>query len=588
MNCTTVICPENKHPLIWSVIFAILLGLLNLIIVSSNLFILISLAQGARSRLSATRKLLINAAISDLALGTLVLTPAIFNEHLRTPWLLKFQLCRLWIFLDVYLTTASISCLAAIAYDQYLAVCHALRYNQLMTGRRLILVILTPWLLAGLSSLPVLGLFDWRWITDHHLSTSSSCSVRNSGPLIRIYSAVLSFFIPGLWLFVSYVKVCQKVIANIRGQKSGVIRDTEQLTLPATDSAADPGITNGNKETVSSMRVHIGGQSCYVKLSQKQARRNESKMFAHLPSTLKCGFLIVSATIPTKKPNSEPSDPQSINIISNNQSTMRLMGIDRIQKSRKTKEPRRNLSTMTLNIPANVDTEELDDQDLPKRGSTDSRFVSFLKPPRWGYTRSFSRKSDSEFSNLRQMRRCALMPVQPRLHHSVSSEISGARIIESTRSANSIPTTDVKSTTNSIVYEPSTIRTESNWRREQKAILQFILNCSSYMIGWSPYFGTQLIEYWLPPERTSYTVFAVFFWTRFLMTAVNPFVIGSASEDLRQAFRRLIYCGHPKQEKKALKRLVLAGLGAAGIPYGRPILPVGNLSCASRVDAHDA
>ncbi|KAF6772780.1 hypothetical protein AHF37_07996 [Paragonimus kellicotti] len=587
MNCTTVICSENKQPLIWSIVFATLLGLLNLIIVSSNLFILISLAQGARSRLSATRKLLINAALSDLALGILALTPAIFNEHLQTPWLLKFQLCRLWIFLDVYLTTASISCLAAIAYDQYLAVCHALRYNQLMTGRRLILVILTPWLLAGFSSLPVLGLFDWHWITDHHLSSSSNCSVRNSGPLLRIYSAVLSFFLPGLWLLFSYVKVCQKVIANIRGQKSGVIHDTEPLARPASDSAADPGATNGNKGTISSMRVHIGGQSCYVKLSQKQARRNESKMFAHLPSTLKCGFLIVSATIPTKKPSSEPSDSQNIDVTSSNQGNKRVAGMERTPKARKNKEPRRNLSTMTLNIPANADTEELDDQDLPKRGSTDSRYVSFLKPPRWGYTRSFSRKSDSEFSNLRQMRRCALMPIQPRLHHSVSSEISGARIIEPTHSANSVQTTDAKSITNSLVYEPSTVRTESNWKREQKAIFQLILNCLSYMIGWFPYFAMQLIEYWLPPEWTSYTVFGVFFWTRFLMTAINPFVIGSASEDLRQAFRRLIYCGHPKQEKKALKRLVLAGLGAAGIPYGRPILPVGNLVCASKLDVHD-
>ncbi|KAK4471555.1 hypothetical protein MN116_004972 [Schistosoma mekongi] len=45
------------------------------------------------------------------------------------------------------------------------------------------------------------------------------------------------------------------------------------------------------------------------------------------------------------------------------------------------------------------------------------------------------------------------------------------------------------------------------------------------------------------------------------------------SEDLRKAFRRFIlHCGKVKREKKALKRLVLAGLGAAGIPYGHRII----------------
>ncbi|CAL8070065.1 unnamed protein product [Calicophoron daubneyi] len=505
-------------------------------------------------RTSATRKLLISLAASDLSLGVFVLPLAISNELLRNRWIFGSVGCRLWLSLDIFFCTATIANLVAVAFDKFIAVCRALRYNRLMAGYRITLIVLAPWLLAVFVSIPFLGFYNWSWIMREKPQSVQSnliqvCSIRNIGSLMRHISGIFAFGIPACLFTYAYFKVFLRVIRNARELNAGVMTNSSELTKLRPQSGSK-GLGNLTDSNVSTMRVHVGGQSCFMKVNRKPSGHHPAKLFSQLPSTIRCGFLIVSATLPARKPNAESSSNQNDDGGDSNM----------------------YLSTQTLNVAESLrHAHEVLGEEKKKRTSHESSPSPFLKPPKWNY--SHSRRSDSDFANLKAMRRCALMPVQPRLHHSVSTEMD--RPLPGEASAQASPHISAgRGSVNTVCPPkmPSSAKSEPISKREVKTIYQFIVNCGTFYIGWMPFFVIQILEDWLPLHFIPSPIFRTFYWIRFFTTALNPFVYGSSSEELRKSFRQLIYCGHPKQEKKVLKRLVLAGLGAAGIPYGRPLV----------------
>ncbi|KER30431.1 hypothetical protein T265_03164 [Opisthorchis viverrini] len=402
-----------------------------------------------------------------------------------------------------------------------------------------------------------------------------SLFMRNSGTLLRTYQALLCWCIPASVSVYSYSKVCSRVIQNVRGQSTGIIQEKDEISRLKNSANAVTGqeAAKSSERPISSMRIHIGGQPCYMKVNAEKSKKEESKMFSYIPGTVKCGFLIVAASLP-KRMNESQLGSQKEN---------EGDGTGAKMQCGETKNPGRHRSSTSLNVlPSSGTHLDVYDSRTAGRGGTansarssaDSQSSFFLKPSKWPYGRNITRKSDSEFSNLRSFRRCALMPIQPRVNRSVSGEIHENNLTVTASDAPQLVTTIPHSNTPSITCEAPQNQTDVRIRRECKAVMQMLLNVLIYFVGWLPFFFVQIIEIWSPKELITYPTFAITFWARFCLTALNPFVVGYSSEELRKAFRSLIYCGHPKQEKKALKRLVLAGLGAAGIPYGRPIIPM--------------
>ncbi|TNN09530.1 putative G- coupled receptor No9 [Schistosoma japonicum] len=211
---------------------------------------------------------------------------------------------------------------------------------------------------------------------------------------------------------------------------------------------------------------------------------------------------------------------------------------------------------------------------------------TYLKPLESTQSRRSTGKNDKDakFNDIITLRRCALMP----LHSSTAcSSISNEYIDSSRNSENflnlsntlitSINSNQMERLTISQDQSLTSVPTNHNVKVkhtiELKAICMFLLNISSMITCWLPYSTLLLFTDNIPDLYLSFTVYDFFYWLRFLCIAFNPLIYGSASEDLRKAFRRFIlHCGKVKREKKALKRLVLAGLGAAGIPYGHRII----------------
>ncbi|CAH8543509.1 unnamed protein product [Heterobilharzia americana] len=204
---------------------------------------------------------------------------------------------------------------------------------------------------------------------------------------------------------------------------------------------------------------------------------------------------------------------------------------------------------------------------------------------------------DAKFTDLSTLRRCALMP----LHGSAACSSISNEYTYSTRNSENISNLSATYITprNSNPIDQSILSSEvpltsgsnnnpinfSSYGSDHiygfkikhtieiKAICMFLINISSIILCWLPFYTLILFTDIMPDVCLSFTIYDFFYWSRFLCIAFNPIIYGSASEDLRKAFKRFIlHCGKVKKEKKALKRLVLAGLGAAGIPYGHRII----------------
>ncbi|CAH8565775.1 unnamed protein product [Schistosoma rodhaini] len=193
---------------------------------------------------------------------------------------------------------------------------------------------------------------------------------------------------------------------------------------------------------------------------------------------------------------------------------------------------------------------------------------------------------DTKFNDIITLRRCALMPLN---NHTACSSISNEYMNSGRNSENlsNLSATfitprnsnqldrSINITQDQLCYSSTNYNGNHKLKRsiEFKAISMFLFNISSILLCWLPYYTLFLFTDHLPNLCLTFTVYEFFYWLRFLCIVFNPLIYGSASEDLRKAFKRFIlHCGKVKHEKKALKRLVLAGLGAAGIPYGHRII----------------
>ncbi|CAI2729168.1 unnamed protein product [Schistosoma spindalis] len=220
---------------------------------------------------------------------------------------------------------------------------------------------------------------------------------------------------------------------------------------------------------------------------------------------------------------------------------------------------------------------------------------TYIKPLEMNQSRRSTGRTDKhdKFNDIIPLRRCALMPFN---YNTLYSSISNEYIINSNRNSENLSniSTTIITPRNSnqldksiiihdqlLLTSSSSTTTTTNYNYnikmkyiiELKAIFMFLMNISLILLCWLPYYTLILFNDILPNLYITINLYHFFYWLRFICIALNPIIYGSASEDLRKAFKRfIIHCGKIKHEKKALKRLVLAGLGAAGIPYGHRII----------------
>uniref|UniRef100_A0A094ZI15 5-hydroxytryptamine receptor 2B n=1 Tax=Schistosoma haematobium TaxID=6185 RepID=A0A094ZI15_SCHHA len=550
-----------------------LLLFINLFIFASNLFMIIILLISKNKRFDATRKFLINLSIIDIQFALYIMPISIIYLILKMNWLSYYMICYLWIIIDIYFCTTNMFNLVIIAFDRMLAINYAVKYNQIMSPTRVRLLLLLIWLLALFIILPLIVYIIWYQLNissikkqnmdltnsldlnhndDSNDSIQYKCSLIHVSIYIRLFISICSMYIPTCLMCYFYFHVFSKVIINKRGISIGLLIDNNndyyrqskkkftssndhinKIDFNQTDNNNHNTMDNNkrnkckidktlnykninNHSKYGLLRVHVGG---------KQLLCGNNTFINH-----KCNSTTNINSIHNNN-NNNGNISQHVKLINNdtNDSTIMINTLPDNSTIQNQDDSYDQLRSTTTTASSTKDPQQ---QQQEQHSSLTTEFITSNILMKSHYTVSNEKSNDSNSINL--------MKPMDKLENKLS------------QSRRSTGRTDKHDKCNDII----TLR-----------------RCALMPLNHNTPYSSINNEYMIRSNRNSENLSNLSTTLITPRNTFNPIIYGSASEDLRKAFKRFIlHCGKIKHEKKALKRLVLAGLGAAGIPYGHRII----------------
>lgn len=164
--------------------------------------------------------LLCNVCINGLY-GTTGFYPKLLSDLLSSSWEISYSGCFFQAFIMYSFACSEFSILAVMAYDRYLAVCHPLHYNSIMTKRRLSQLVcfswLTPFCILSvnllltsrlvLCSSHIDRLFCGNWVIVK-LACSHEDTFSNSVYACITIGIYLSHGVFIVWTYINLIKTC--------------------------------------------------------------------------------------------------------------------------------------------------------------------------------------------------------------------------------------------------------------------------------------------------------------------------------------------------------------------------------------------
>ncbi|XP_002737377.1 5-hydroxytryptamine receptor 6-like [Saccoglossus kowalevskii] len=180
----------------------VLVGLVLSLIIAATIFgntiVLIAVCK-QKTLHTISNYFLVSLAMADLLVGIVVMPPAMLLKVFRS-WLLGATFCSLWTSLNLMLTNASILSLCIISIDRYLLITQPLKYKQKMTPLRALILIVSTWIFAILTSfLPI----QLQWYSQSSVPSTSLCSFGMSRTY-ALLASILLFFSPLALILYTY------------------------------------------------------------------------------------------------------------------------------------------------------------------------------------------------------------------------------------------------------------------------------------------------------------------------------------------------------------------------------------------------
>ncbi|CAF0823834.1 unnamed protein product [Adineta ricciae] len=154
---------------------------------------------------TVTNYFIASLAFADALVAIFVLPLSIYCYQRDRSWKLGLILCDLWVSSDVLLCTSSILNLACISVDRYMAITKPLTYTAYRSKFLARVMILLVWIVSFVITCP--PIFGWRdknrrqTVEEHH-----RCDL-NSARGYVVYSALGSFYIPGVVMIFVYIRI---------------------------------------------------------------------------------------------------------------------------------------------------------------------------------------------------------------------------------------------------------------------------------------------------------------------------------------------------------------------------------------------
>ena len=177
-----------------------------------------------------TNSLLISLAVSDLMVGLLGIPLTVACN-----WVLKIGVCVSAAFIYRFIATSTMYHILVITLERYIYVMYPMKYINIVTGARVLKTIAGVWFFSLLTTLIQLA-----WDDPSKFFKKDPVAARYALGY-TIYSLIFCFFLPALFMAVSYVRmflVIHHQSKQIRGQYSTRAASANQRSPIATEARA--------------------------------------------------------------------------------------------------------------------------------------------------------------------------------------------------------------------------------------------------------------------------------------------------------------------------------------------------------------
>jgi hypothetical protein len=160
--------PQTDYKLTVNVGMFTILGIIALLIITSNIFTIIVIAVTEKLR-NVTGYLMISLAFADLGVGIMITIPMIYAGFMHT---LTIVACDAIGYLSSVNWMVSVYTLTLLSVDRLIAIVHPLQYINLVTTKRCIVAVLIVWLFAF-----ILWLFPLINIGSFNFNDEEVCTI---------------------------------------------------------------------------------------------------------------------------------------------------------------------------------------------------------------------------------------------------------------------------------------------------------------------------------------------------------------------------------------------------------------------------
>jgi hypothetical protein len=181
-------------------------------------------------------------AVADLLVGMISVPLRLYQlVNKENGRITSIHLCRFYIWLDVFLETASIYTLTFISFDRYLKISKPLQYKSRMTTSTSLKIIFIIWLIA--ATYATLAIFPYADSPGILIIYTGECLNKNK--IFHTFGAVSAFFLPTAVMLVMYTLIFlvahkrQKMLrngglgqtSNNPNQRSAVLQDLKVIRM---------------------------------------------------------------------------------------------------------------------------------------------------------------------------------------------------------------------------------------------------------------------------------------------------------------------------------------------------------------------
>uniref|UniRef100_T1L0B5 G-protein coupled receptors family 1 profile domain-containing protein n=1 Tax=Tetranychus urticae TaxID=32264 RepID=T1L0B5_TETUR len=167
---------------------------------------------------NSTNIFLINLSLADLFVLIVCMPTVLIELHSKPEiWLLGQEMCKAVPFVEMVVAHGSILTMMAISFERYYAICKPLKAGYKCTRLRAVIIILSVWAIAIISTIPILWIAELSHETYIDGSLVPVCLTQANKLWHKLYfigTMIAFFWSPLLILIIIYIVITKRLFLN--------------------------------------------------------------------------------------------------------------------------------------------------------------------------------------------------------------------------------------------------------------------------------------------------------------------------------------------------------------------------------------